>query len=72
MSLLIPAVPRRSAMSFAPIDTLGLSFLSCLAQPKYGITATIDFADALFAASIMSSSSIRLSELGNVDCTRNT
>lgn len=34
MSLLIPAVPSRSAMSFAPIDTLGLSFLSCLAHPK--------------------------------------
>ena len=32
----------------------------------------IFLADARFAASIIRSSSIRLSELGNVDCTKNT
>src|SRR5690554_1312645 len=52
--------------------TRGLSFLSWRAHPKYGITATIDFADARFAASTINKSSIRLSELGKVDCIRNT
>ena len=52
--------------------TRGLSLRSCRAHPKYGITAVIVFADARFAASIIKSSSMRLSEFGNVLCTRNT
>ena len=48
-----PAEVIRLAISFAPIGTLGLSFLSCLANPKYGRIAIISFADALFAASII-------------------
>ena len=30
------------ATSFAPIETLGLSLRSCLAHPKYGMTATLN------------------------------
>ena len=51
----------------APIGTRGLSFLSCLAHPKYGITAVICLAEALFAASSISSISIRLSDDGLVE-----
>ena len=49
------------------MGTLGLSFLSCLAQPKYGITAVICLADALLAASNINSISIKFSEEGCVD-----
>ena len=54
-------------MSLAPIGTLGLPFLSCLAYPKYGITALILYADALLAASIISNNSNKLSAGGMVD-----
>ena len=57
---------------FAAIGTLGLSFLSCLAQPKYGITAVICLADALLAASNISNNSIKFSELGWVEPIKNT
>ena len=63
----IPATESKSATNFAPIETRGLSFLSCRAQPKYGMTATTLLADALLAASTISRSSIKLSELGKVD-----
>lgn len=43
----MPAALKRLATSFAPMLTLGLSLRSCLAQPKYGITAIICRADAL-------------------------
>ena len=47
MILVAPAAVKRLATNFAPIGALGLSFLSCLANPKYGITTVILFADAL-------------------------
>ena len=50
--------------SFADIEVLGTTFLSCLAYPKYGITAVIFFADDLFNASIHKRSSIKLSFAG--------
>ena len=67
-----PAVSNNLATNFAPIGTLGLSFLSCLAHPKYGITAVICLADALLAASIINNNSIKLSALGKVEHTKNT
>ena len=66
-TLSAPAVVKRFAMSLAPIGTLGLPFLSCLAYPKYGITALILYADALLAASIISNNSNKLSAGGIVD-----
>ena len=63
---------NKLAINFAAIGTLGLPFLSCLAKPKYGMTATILFAEALLAASTINKSSIRLSDGGGVDCTIKT
>ena len=54
------------------MGTLGLSFLSWRAQPKYGITAVIWRAEARLAASIISKSSIKLSELGKVEHIKKT
>ena len=62
-----PEATNKFATNLAPIGTLGLSFLSCLAQPKYGMTAVMCLADDLLAASIMRSISIKLSVLGCVD-----
>ena len=46
------------------MEVLGTTFLSCLAYPKYGITAVIFFADDLFRASIHNNNSIKLSFAG--------
>ena len=54
-------------INLADIGTLGLSFLSCLAYPKYGITAITLLADALFAASNINNSSTIFSAGGLVD-----
>ena len=51
----------KSATSFDEIGLRGLSFRSCRAYPKYGITAVIRRADARFSASIISNNSIRCS-----------
>jgi hypothetical protein len=59
-----PAAVSRSATSRAEIGVRGFDFRSCRAYPKYGITATIEPADALFSASIITSSSMRLSFTG--------
>ena len=67
-----PAASNSFATNFAPIGTLGLSFRSCLAHPKYGITGVMCRADALLAASIINNSSIKLSALGNVEQTIKT
>ncbi len=72
MILSTPAAVRRFATSLAPIETRGLSLRSCLAHPKYGITAMTLSAEALLAASIVSRSSIRFSVGGKVDCRMNT
>ena len=72
MILVAPADSISLAISLAPIGTLGLSFLSCLAHPKYGITAVICLAEALFAASSINNISIRLSDEGLVDPIRKT
>ena len=72
MTLSHPAAWSTFATSFAPIETLGLSLRSCLAHPKYGITAMTLCADALLAASIIRSSSNRFSTGGKVDCTMKT
>ena len=47
------------------MDVLGTTFLSCLAYPKYGITAVMFFADDLLRASIHNSNSIKLSFVGD-------
>ena len=47
------------------IGTLGLSFLSCITYPKYGLTAITDFADALLQASAINKSCIRCSLAGS-------
>ena len=65
--LVAPAVSSILATNLAAIGTLGLSFLSCLAHPKYGITAVICRADALFAASIINNISIKFSGPGCVE-----
>jgi len=72
MTRVAPAVSSRLATSLAAIGTRGLSFLSCRAQPKYGMTAVICLAEARLAASIISSISIRFSEEGWVDPIKNT
>ena len=54
----------RLETNFAEIDVLGTTFLSCLAYPKYGITAVIFLAEDLFRASMHSNNSIRLSLAG--------
>src|SRR6056300_183581 len=72
MILVAPATSSILATNLAAIGTLGLSFLSCLAQPKYGITAVICLADALLAASNINSISIKFSELGFVEPTIKT
>ena len=61
----VPALVIRFDTSFAEIEVLGTTFLSCLAYPKYGMTAVIFFADDLFKASMQSKSSIRLSLAGD-------
>jgi hypothetical protein len=72
MTLSAPAALSMFATILAPIETLGLSFLSWRAHPKYGITAITLSADALLAASIVKSNSKRLSVGGNVDWTIKT
>ena len=72
ITLVAPAVVKRFATNFAPIGALGLSFLSCLARPKYGRTTVIFFAEALLAASIIRRSSKRLSAGGNVEPIKKT
>ena len=72
MILSTPAAVRRFATSLAPIETLGLSLRSCRAHPKYGMTAITLSADALLAASIVRSSSMRFSLGGKVDWRMNT
>ena len=47
-TLVAPALEIKFATTLAEIDVLGATFLSCLAYPKYGITAVIVFADDLF------------------------
>ena len=55
-NLITKALVIRFETSFAEMEVLGTTFLSCLAYPKYGITAVIFFADDLFNASIQSKS----------------
>src|SRR5579871_2373520 len=57
-------------MSLAVIGARDLSFLSCLAYGKFGITAVIRLADAVLHALIMIRSSMRPSLIspGAVDC----
>jgi hypothetical protein len=64
ITLWTPAVSSISATSLAEIGTLGAAFLSCLAYPKYGITALIIPAELLFKASTMINNSIKLSFVG--------
>ena len=59
-----PDAVRRSAISFAAIGTRGLSFLSCRAYPKYGITAVMRDAEERRNASSRISSSITWSFTG--------
>ena len=63
-TLSAPALVIKFETSFAEIDVLGTTFLSCLAYPKYGITAVIFFAEDLLRASIQSNNSIKLSFAG--------
>ena len=63
-TLSAPAFVIKFETSLADIDVLGTTFRSCLAYPKYGITAVIFFADDLFKASIQSNNSIKLSFAG--------
>ena len=65
--LVAPAVSSILATNLAAIGTLGLSLRSCLAQPKYGITAVMCLADARFAASSIKRSSIKFSGPGLVE-----
>ena len=59
ITLDMPTFDSMSATTFALIGTLAdLTRLSCLAYPKYGITAVIDLAEALFNASAINTSSI--------------
>src|SRR3989344_6442031 len=58
--LFAPACSISLATTDEEIGTLGRSFLSCLAYPKYGMMAIISDADALLAASIIKISSIML------------
>ena len=62
------------AMSLAVIGARDLSFLSCLAYGKLGITAVMRLADAVLHALIMISSSMRPSSMspGAVDCRMKT
>ena len=59
-TLSAPAFVIKFETSLAEIEVLGTTFLSCLAYPKYGMTAVIFFADDLFRASIQSNNSIRV------------
>lgn len=61
---LAPACVMRFATSFADIGVRGPGFLSCLAYPKYGMTAVIRLAEDRLAASIIMSSSMRWSLAG--------
>lgn len=62
------------AISFAEIGALDLSFLSCRAYGKFGMTAVMRRALAVLHALIMMSSSINPSLMspGAVDCRMNT
>ena len=64
-TLSAPALAIKLDTNFAEIDVRGTTFLSCLAYPKYGITAVIFLAEDLFNASMHSNNSIRLSLAGD-------
>jgi len=59
-----PASCSMSATRRAEIGSRGLAFRSCRAYGKSGTTAVIRFADASFAAWIISMSSIRFLSTG--------
>src|SRR6266542_3264368 len=61
----MPARVIRLATSLAEIGVREPDLRSCLAQPKYGITAVMRRADERRSASVMISSSIRWSLAGN-------
>ena len=63
-TLSAPAFVIKLETNFAEIEVLGTTLRSCLAYPKYGITAVIFFADDLLSASIQRSNSIKLSFAG--------
>ncbi len=63
-TLSAPAFVIKFETNLADMDVLGATFLSCLAYPKYGITAVMFFAEDLFNASMHNKSSIKLSLAG--------
>lgn len=69
-----PAVCSIFAINFAVIGARDLSFLSCRAYGKFGITAVMRRAEAVLHALIMIRSSMRPSLMspGAVDCSTNT
>jgi hypothetical protein len=60
ITLVAPAVSNNFAVSLAPIGTLGLSFLSCLAHQNKEYCCNVCLAEARLAASIISNNSIKL------------
>ena len=74
MTWLQPAVCSMFAISLAVMGALDLSFLSCRAYGKFGITAVIRRAEAVLQALMIMRSSIRPSLMspGAVDCRTKT